>query len=53
MPAFVSRGIGLFGLGEGMSLMPWLGRFARPFLENRGARVKKRLKLEARARSGA
>lgn len=36
-----------------MSLMPWLGRFARPFLENRGARVKKRLKLEARARSGA
>jgi short-subunit dehydrogenase len=33
------------------SLMPWLGRSARPLLESRGARVKKRLKVEARLRN--
>jgi short-subunit dehydrogenase len=34
-----------------MSLMPWLGRIARPYLESHGARVKKRLKVEARVRN--
>lgn len=36
-----------------ISLMPWLGRIARPCLESHGARVKKRLKLEARMRGEA
>lgn len=36
-----------------MSLMPWLGRLVRPYLESRGARVKKRLKAEARMRNNA
>jgi short-subunit dehydrogenase len=33
-----------------MYLMPWLGRLMRPLLESKGARVKKRLRLEARRR---
>jgi short-subunit dehydrogenase len=36
-----------------MYLAPWLGRIARPFLERRGARVKKHLKLKARTRDDA
>lgn len=33
-----------------MYLFPWLGRFARPILERKGARVKERLKKEQRTR---
>ena len=34
-------------------LLPWLGRFARPFLENKGKRVKRELKAAARESDNA
>jgi len=35
-----------------MYLLPWLGRAARPLLEHKGARVKRKLKKERAARQG-